>query len=97
MLRAAATRRGPVATELALADPVTAPSGARSTGRPGPEPRVEEASRRDVRPPYRRSPMVPVREPILNPVAIVDLHPTQITIGMREVAAKRKAWRVKEG
>ena len=41
--------------------------------------------------------MVPVREPILNPVAIVDLHPTQITIGMREVATKRKAWRVKEG
>ena len=41
--------------------------------------------------------MVPVREPILNPVAIVDLHPTQITIGMREVAAKRKVWRVKEG
>jgi hypothetical protein len=41
--------------------------------------------------------MVPVREPILNPVAIVDLHPTQITIGMREVAAKRKAWRAREG
>jgi len=34
-----------------------------------------------------------VREPILVPVAIADLRPTQITIGMREVKAKRKAWR----
>ncbi|MGA2943565.1 MAG: ParB-like protein [Xanthobacteraceae bacterium] len=34
-----------------------------------------------------------VREPVLISVAIVDLRPTQITVGMREVRAKRKAWR----
>ena len=34
-----------------------------------------------------------VREPLLKPVAILDLRPTQITVGMREVAAKRKHWR----
>ena len=34
-----------------------------------------------------------VREPRLNPVPIVDLRPTQITVGMREVLAKRKHWR----
>jgi hypothetical protein len=34
-----------------------------------------------------------VREPRLNPVAILDLRPTQITVGMREVQAKRKHWR----
>ena len=37
--------------------------------------------------------MVAVREPILHPVAIDDLRPTQITVGMREVDAKRKSWR----
>jgi hypothetical protein len=37
--------------------------------------------------------MVTVREPILHPVGIGDLRPTQITVGMREVKAKRKAWR----
>jgi hypothetical protein len=36
---------------------------------------------------------MPAREPILVPVAILDLRPTQITVGMREVRAKRKAWR----
>jgi hypothetical protein len=41
--------------------------------------------------------MVSVREPILHPVAITDLRPTQITVGMREVEAKRKAWRSKKG
>ena len=41
--------------------------------------------------------MVSVREPILHPVPIDDLRPTQITIGMREVNAKRKAWRAKGG
>lgn len=35
------------------------------------------------------------REPILHPVAIADLHPTQITVGLREVDAKRKEWRAK--
>jgi hypothetical protein len=34
-----------------------------------------------------------VREPMLTPVAIADLRPTQITVGMREVKAKRKHWR----
>jgi len=34
-----------------------------------------------------------VREPILITVAISELRPTQITIGMREVMAKRKRWR----
>jgi len=37
--------------------------------------------------------MALVREPTLTPVAIVDLRPTQITVGMREVLAKRKRWR----
>ncbi|MBS0591301.1 MAG: chromosome partitioning protein ParB [Proteobacteria bacterium] len=33
------------------------------------------------------------REPRLHPVAIADLRPTQITVGMREVHAKRKNWK----
>jgi hypothetical protein len=37
--------------------------------------------------------MTTVREPLLEPVAIMDLRPTQITVGMREVKAKRKRWR----
>jgi hypothetical protein len=41
--------------------------------------------------------MITVREPILHPVPIVDLYPTQITVGMREVDEKRKAWREREG
>jgi len=41
--------------------------------------------------------MVAVREAILHPVPIDDLRPAQITIGMREVNAKRKAWRAKGG
>ena len=41
--------------------------------------------------------MVPNREPVLHPVDIADLRPTQITVGMREVEAKRKAWRTKGG
>ena len=32
-------------------------------------------------------------EPILHPVAIADLRPTQITVGMHEVAQKRERWR----
>ncbi len=35
------------------------------------------------------------REPHIVPVAIDDLRPTQITVGMREVAEKRKLWREK--
>jgi len=34
-----------------------------------------------------------VREPAVTTVAIADLRPTQITVGMREVMAKRKRWR----
>jgi hypothetical protein len=37
--------------------------------------------------------MPDVREPLLNPVPIAELRPTQITVGMREVKAKRKRWR----
>ena len=37
--------------------------------------------------------MVHVREPILKPVPIAELRPTQITVGLREVTAKRKHWR----
>jgi hypothetical protein len=37
--------------------------------------------------------MVNVREPVLHPVPIVDLRPTQITVGMREVKEKRARWR----
>jgi hypothetical protein len=41
--------------------------------------------------------MVIVREPVLNSVAIDDLRPTQITVGMREVAERRKRWRMHKG
>jgi hypothetical protein len=34
-----------------------------------------------------------VREPLLTTVTIADLRPTQITVGMREVMAKRQRWR----
>ena len=37
--------------------------------------------------------MMSVREPILKPVAIADLRPTQMTVGVREVKKKRKRWR----
>jgi hypothetical protein len=37
--------------------------------------------------------METVREPVLNPVAIADLRPTQITVGIREVLIRRKRWR----
>ena len=33
------------------------------------------------------------REPLLTLVAVADLRPTQITVGMREVLVKRKRWR----
>ena len=32
-------------------------------------------------------------EPVLHPVAIADLRPTQMTVGMREVKRKREEWR----
>ena len=37
--------------------------------------------------------MTIVREPLIAAVAIADLRPTQITVGMREVLNKRKRWR----
>jgi hypothetical protein len=41
--------------------------------------------------------MVFVREPVLHPVPISSLRPTQMTVGMREVEAKRKHWRENGG
>jgi len=35
------------------------------------------------------------REPVLEPVDIEDLRPTQITVGFREVKEKRRAWRTR--
>ena len=37
--------------------------------------------------------MANTREPILHPVPILSLRPTQMTVGMREVKEKRKRWR----
>jgi hypothetical protein len=37
--------------------------------------------------------MPTVREPLITPVPVADLRPTQITVGMREVEAKRRHWR----
>ena len=37
--------------------------------------------------------MTAIREPVVHPIAIADLRPTQITVGMREVQAKRRRWR----
>jgi hypothetical protein len=34
-----------------------------------------------------------VREPVLNPIPIKTLRPTQMTVGLREVAEKRRQWR----
>jgi len=33
------------------------------------------------------------REPILKPISIADLRPTQMTVGLREVEEKRRQWR----
>jgi hypothetical protein len=41
--------------------------------------------------------MPTVREPILKPVPIAELRPTQITVGMREVEERRKHWRAQKG
>ena len=37
--------------------------------------------------------MANTREPLVHPVPIVSLRPTQMTVGMREVKEKRKRWR----
>jgi hypothetical protein len=34
-----------------------------------------------------------MRDPVLHPIPILSLHPTQMTVGMREVKEKRKRWR----
>ena len=34
-----------------------------------------------------------VREPLIQPIPILSLRPTQMTVGMREVKEKRKRWR----
>jgi hypothetical protein len=34
-----------------------------------------------------------VREPVLHPIPIASLRPTQMTVGMREVKEKRQRWR----
>jgi hypothetical protein len=36
---------------------------------------------------------VPSREPLLHPVPLKELRPTQITVGLREVEEKRRQWR----
>lgn len=41
--------------------------------------------------------MTTVREPVLKPVSLKDLRPTQITVGLREVGERRKHWREKKG
>jgi hypothetical protein len=41
--------------------------------------------------------MTAIREPILKPVPLKELRPTQITIGLREVAERRKRWQEKRG
>src|SRR4030081_2284847 len=37
--------------------------------------------------------MANTREPILKPIPILSLRPTQMTVGMREVKEKSKRWR----
>jgi hypothetical protein len=37
------------------------------------------------------------REPLLEPIPILDLRPTQMTVGMREVAEKQKRWKEAHG
>ncbi|HET7885441.1 MAG TPA: ParB-like protein [Bradyrhizobium sp.] len=37
-----------------------------------------------------------VREPMIHPIPILALRPTQMTVGMREVREKRKRWREQE-
>lgn len=38
-----------------------------------------------------------LREPRIHPVTLIELRPTQITVGMREVKAKRANWRQQSG
>ena len=34
-----------------------------------------------------------ISDPVLHSTPVLDLRPTQMTLGMREVVLKRKAWR----
>jgi len=36
---------------------------------------------------------MPPRDPVLKPIPIADLRPTQMTLGLREVEEKRRQWR----
>ncbi|BAT61678.1 putative ParB-like nuclease [Variibacter gotjawalensis] len=36
------------------------------------------------------------RDPLVHPIPILDLRPTQMTVGMREVKEKRKRWRAQK-
>jgi hypothetical protein len=38
-----------------------------------------------------------IHEPLLQHAAIKELHPTQITVGLREVRQTRERWRGKRG
>ncbi len=38
----------------------------------------------------------PLREPVLHSTPVLELRPTQMTVGLREVAMKRKAWRERD-
>jgi hypothetical protein len=38
-----------------------------------------------------------IREPIFTPTPLSELRPTQITVGLREVAVKRREWREEHG
>jgi hypothetical protein len=40
---------------------------------------------------------MPNPDPLVKPIPIADLRPTQITVGMREVATKRLRWRKEHG
>jgi hypothetical protein len=46
---------------------------------------------------HRRVMSMHVREPLVQPVAVKSLRPTQITVGMREVDEKRRRWREHKG
>src|SRR5207249_10633330 len=42
---------------------------------------------------FRSQVMANTREPILHPIPILSLRPTQMTVGTREVKEKRRRWR----
>src|ERR1700716_1831081 len=60
---------------------------------PGARPRKSEIRATEDAAHSGASVMTLPREPRIHPVSIAALRPTQITVGMREVKAKRKSWR----